>query len=48
MKHSAGRKALRDTIRRNRKGEGRERAKWNNWMQAHPNDSRLKKQREAK
>ena len=49
MKHSAGRKQLRDTIRQNRKGEGRKRAKWNNWMQAHPWDSRLKKkQREAK
>ena len=48
MKHSAGRKQLRDTMRQNRKGEGRKRAKWNNWMQAHPWDSRLKKQREAK
>ena len=47
MKHSAGRKALRDAIRRNRRGEGRARAKWNNWMQAHPNDSRLRK-KEAK
>lgn len=47
MKHSAGRRALRDAIRRDRKGEGRKRAKWNNWMNAHPNDSRLKK-KEAK
>lgn len=48
MKHSAGRKQLRDMIRQNRKGEGRKRMKWNNWMQAHPWDSRLKKKREAK
>ena len=44
MKHSAGRKTLRMQIRSNRRAEGRKKAKWNDWMNSHPNDSRLKKQ----
>jgi len=47
MKHSAGRKELRNRIRSNKKGEGRKRAKWNNWMSSHPWDSRLRKKQSA-
>lgn len=43
MKKSAGRKEMRQAIRRNRIQAGKKKAKWNNWMSKHPYDSRMRK-----